>query len=62
MWCRDVVSRCGVEMWCRDVVSGAERYVADAQPGNPCRRCRRDADIGETLILVAHDQFTSDSP
>lgn len=39
-----------------------ERYVADAKPGYPCRQCLRDAEIGETLILVSHDPFSVDSP
>ena len=41
---------------------GGERYIADANPGYPCRQCLRDAEIGESLILVAHDPFTVDSP
>ncbi|MCP5028473.1 MAG: DUF1203 domain-containing protein [Actinomycetia bacterium] len=38
------------------------RYVADVQPGFPCRRCLRDAEVGEELILVSHDPFTHDTP
>lgn len=41
---------------------GGERYVADSQPGYPCRVCLRDAEVGETLILVSHDPFETDSP
>jgi hypothetical protein len=42
--------------------NGGIRYVADSVPGYPCRQCLRDADIGEALILVSHDPFTTDSP
>ncbi len=42
--------------------NGGEVYVADQQPGFPCRQCLRDAEIGEELILVSHDPFTGDSP
>lgn len=42
--------------------SGGKRYVADVAPGYPCRQCLRDADVGDALILVAHDPFTADSP
>ncbi|WP_051062676.1 DUF1203 domain-containing protein [Ilumatobacter nonamiensis] len=41
---------------------GGERFIADAKPGYPCRQCLCDAEIGETLILVAHDPFSIDSP
>jgi hypothetical protein len=37
-------------------------FVADAQPGYPCRQCLRDAAVGEELVLVSHDPFTVDSP
>lgn len=33
---------------------GARRVVADAKPGFPCRVSLRDAEAGETLILVNH--------
>lgn len=36
---------------------GGVRYTADAMPGYPCRQCLQDAEIGESLILVAHDPF-----
>jgi len=36
---------------------GGVRYTADAKPGYPCRRCLQDAEVGEELILVAHDPF-----
>lgn len=41
---------------------GGDVMVADAKPGYPCRQCLRDAEPGETLVLVAHDPFTIDSP
>lgn len=41
---------------------GGRRYVADAEPGFPCRRCLLDAKIGEEVILVSHDPFESESP
>ena len=36
--------------------------MADAVPGYPCRQCLQDAGIGDELILVSHDPFTSSSP
>jgi hypothetical protein len=42
--------------------SGGIGYVADSKPGYPCRQCLTDAEIGDELILVAHDPFTHDSP
>lgn len=42
--------------------NGGERFIADAKPGYPCRQCLCDAEIGEALILVAHDPFSVDSP
>lgn len=42
--------------------AGGEVYVADSMPGYPCRRCLRDAEIGEELILVPYTTFSSDSP
>jgi Protein of unknown function (DUF1203) len=42
--------------------AGGPIYVADEQPGFPCRQCLRDAEIGEELVLVSHDPFTIDSP
>lgn len=41
---------------------GGERYIADAKPGYPCRQCLSDAEVGEALILVAHDPFATESP
>lgn len=37
-------------------------YVADAHPGWPCRQCLRDAYVGDEMILVSHDPFTTSSP
>lgn len=42
--------------------SGGIAYVADEQPGFPCRQCLRDAEIGEELILTSYDPFTGTSP
>ena len=42
--------------------AGGEIYVADTVPGYPCRQCLRDAAIGEELILVSHDPFSTDTP
>lgn len=42
--------------------AGGVRYVADSKPGYPCRRCLRDAEVGDELILVSYDPFTADSP
>jgi hypothetical protein len=41
---------------------GGINYVADEQPGFPCRQCLRDAEIGDEMILVSHDPFTGWSP
>jgi hypothetical protein len=41
---------------------GGPTYLADEKPGYPCRRCLRDAEIGEELMLVSHDPFDQDSP
>lgn len=41
---------------------GGPVSVVDAHPGYPCRQCLQDAEIGESVILVAHDPFTFDSP
>ncbi len=37
-------------------------YVADENPGYPCRQCLRDAEVGEELILIGHDPFYGTSP
>lgn len=44
------------------VPDGAVRRVADSSPGWPCRRCLRDAQVGETLLLVTYDPWVVDSP
>jgi hypothetical protein len=41
---------------------GGPTYVADSNPGYPCRQCLRDADIGESLLLASYDPFDRDSP
>lgn len=41
---------------------GAKRYVCDQSPGFPDRVEMRDADIGETLLLVNHVSMGKDSP
>jgi len=41
---------------------GGAIYVADEKPGFPCRQCLLDAEIGDELILVSHDPFTTDTP
>jgi hypothetical protein len=38
------------------------RVIADASPGFPCRRCLRDAEPGEELLLLAYDPFLGTSP
>lgn len=41
---------------------GATRVVARDKPGYPCRVSLRDADVGETLILVNFEHQPGDSP
>jgi Protein of unknown function (DUF1203) len=41
---------------------GGPTYVADENPGYPCRQCLRDAEVGEELVLVSHDPFDQGSP
>ena len=41
---------------------GGPVHVADQKPGYPCRRCLRDAEVGEEVVLVSHDPFLTDSP
>ena len=38
------------------------RLVADSYPGFPCRRCLRDAEIGDAVSLVSYDTFVGTSP
>jgi Protein of unknown function (DUF1203) len=42
--------------------AGGLIYVADSKPGYPCRQCLRDAEVGETLLLVSYDPFSENSP
>lgn len=42
--------------------SGGTVHVATEHPGFPCRQCLRDAEVGDELLLVSHDPFTSDTP
>ena len=36
--------------------------IADSSPGYPCRRCLRDGDVGEAMLLFAHSPFTTGGP
>jgi hypothetical protein len=36
--------------------------IADEPHSYPCRRCLRDADPGERMLLLSYDPFTGDSP
>jgi hypothetical protein len=36
--------------------------VADAPDAYPCRRCLRDAAVGDDLVLFPYDPFLGDSP
>lgn len=38
------------------------RVVADAPHAYPCRRCLRDAEVGEELVLFPYDPFLGSSP
>jgi NAD(P)-dependent dehydrogenase (short-subunit alcohol dehydrogenase family) len=40
----------------------AVRVVADEPHSYPCRRCLRDAEVGDTLLLLAYDPFLGESP
>lgn len=42
--------------------NGAKRYVCDATPGYPDRIEMRDAEIGETLLLVNHVSMDKRTP
>ena len=42
--------------------SGAKRVIADSDPGFPCRVSMRDAEIGETLILVNYTHHDEQTP
>lgn len=41
---------------------GAKRYLCDASPGFPDRIEMRDAQIGESLLLVNHTSMGKDTP
>ena len=41
---------------------GATRVIADSNPGFPCRVSMRDAEIGETLILVNYFHHDKNTP
>jgi hypothetical protein len=43
-------------------VGPVDRVVADAPTGFPCRRCLRDAAVGDELLLLGYDPFRVDSP
>lgn len=38
------------------------RVVADPPHAYPCRRCLRDAEVGDELVLFPYDPFLGDSP
>ena len=40
----------------------ARRMVADRKPGFPCRVSLRDAEVGETVLLVNYEHLPVDSP
>jgi hypothetical protein len=40
----------------------AVRVVADEPHSYPCRRCLRDAEVGDTMLLFAYDPFLGESP
>ena len=41
---------------------GVKRYIADEKPGFPCRIEMRDAEFGETLLLLNHIYQPADTP
>ncbi len=41
---------------------GARRVVADSKPGYPDRIALRDAEPGETLLLVHHEHHSANTP
>ena len=41
---------------------GAKRIIADSNPGFPCRVSMRDAEIGETLILLNYFHHDKETP
>jgi hypothetical protein len=40
----------------------AVRVVAEEPDSYPCRRCLRDADVGEAMLLLGYDPFLGVSP
>jgi Protein of unknown function (DUF1203) len=42
--------------------AAVRRVVADAAHAYPCRRCLRDAEVGDDLVLFPYDPFLADSP
>ena len=40
----------------------AIRMIADRQPGFPCRISLRDADVGETVLLINHEHLALAGP
>lgn len=41
---------------------GVQRRVVDCKPGYPCRISLRDAEIGETVLLLNHEYQSAGSP
>lgn len=41
---------------------GAQRLVADARPGFPCRVSLQDAEIGESVLLMNYEHQSSPTP
>src|SRR4051794_12666848 len=41
---------------------GAIRVLVDEPNSFPCRRCLRDAEPGETMLLLSYDPFVGVSP
>jgi hypothetical protein len=42
--------------------SPVRRVVADGSGSYPCRRCLRDAQVGDELLLLPYDPFPAPSP
>lgn len=42
--------------------NGAKRYLCDAKPGFPDRIEMRDAEIGQTLLLINHTSMDKNTP
>jgi hypothetical protein len=41
---------------------GAVRVTVDEAHAYPCRRCLRDAEVGEVVVLCSYDPFLGESP